>query len=113
MPYQTLILPDPNTMNVDLDSVQHSDILILNLTSTPYSFCVSGRTLVQIPDPSRSPFLTLPESSFPFARMGGFADSNSSSFYIYHQLNASAFAEDHWDDTQKFWTSNPVTISMT
>ena len=51
-----------------------------------------------------------PSSPFPYKRLGGASPFNATFFYIYHQMNDTTFAEDHWDETTEVWTSNNVTI---
>ncbi|KAL8786987.1 MAG: hypothetical protein Q9195_007965 [Heterodermia aff. obscurata] len=97
-----------------LDSIQYSNNLVLG-SDYRYGFWVNGTTLVQLGDRGNSNFFTvpsLPRSPFPFARMAGLSDTNSSSMFIYHQLNASAFVEELWDGSEGVWTSNTITISM-
>lgn len=100
-------------MGFDSDFIQHSDILVLDLNLHLYGFWVKGSTLMPFTDISTifSSLPTLPMSSFPFTRLAGLSDANSSTVFIYHQLNASTFAEDQWDSTSG-WISNAITISM-
>lgn len=51
-----------------------------------------------------------PASSFPFTRLAGFSPLNSTYFFVYHQLNETAFAEDKWDILVQDWVSKDFTI---
>lgn len=50
-------------------------------------------------------------SSFPFPRLAGFSPFNSTNFFLYHQLNETAFAEGQWDSHAGDWVSINFTIS--
>ena len=88
---------------------QHSDLLALDLGGL-YYFVVNDRKLVSYEVDGSSP--SLPTWLVPFARLAGMTDSNYTSAFIYHQLNASAFGEEQWDINVAGWTSNTITIPM-
>lgn len=50
-------------------------------------------------------------SSFPFSRLAGFSPLNTTYFFVYHQLNETAFVEDKWDMIVGDWVSKDFTIS--
>lgn len=92
--------------------MENPDILILSVQGPTeeysYGLWVNDTGLVNF----NSTSLPRLVSPFPFARLGGFSPSNSSSFYLYHQLNESAFAEDQWDVTEGIWQSKNFTIPV-
>lgn len=53
-----------------------------------------------------SPKMSLESSPFPFPRIGGFSLLNTTSFFLYHQLNNTAFAEDEWDSHSDQWAAS-------
>ncbi|KAL8792432.1 MAG: hypothetical protein Q9195_004965 [Heterodermia aff. obscurata] len=71
-------------------------------------FWVKNQTLTPLSDS----VVTSPQSLFPFSRLASIVPLNGSDFFIYHQLNASNFAEDRWDDSLSGWISNSFEISM-
>lgn len=74
-------------------------------------FWVKNQTLTPLSGDfySKSPS---PQSLFPFSRLASIVPVNSSDFFIYHQLNASSFGEERWDDSFGGWVSNSFEISM-
>ncbi|MCJ1463156.1 hypothetical protein MMC07_001761 [Pseudocyphellaria aurata] len=50
--------------------------------------------------------IRLLESPFPFPRLARSFPQDRTVFYLYHQLNGSAFAEDQWDASISEWTKS-------
>ena len=103
--------------------IQYSDLLVMMLPPAnldgsgdglfqTYGFWVNDKRLVPLASDLFDSLPVLPESPFPFTRLAGLSPSNGSSFFIYHQLNASSFAEDQWDSSVGGWVSSSFTISM-
>lgn len=46
-----------------------------------------------------------PETPFPFKRLAGTEEYNSTNLIIYHQLNTTTFAEDKFDASIGNWVS--------
>ena len=44
----------------------------------------------------------VPDTSFPFRRLGAAVNSNGVESYNYHQMNESTIAEEIWDEAE-FW----------
>ena len=77
-----------------------------------FGFWVKNQALTALLSDPFSSVPTSPQSPFPFSRLAGMIPVNGSDFFIYHQLNASSFAEDQWDDSLGGWISNSFEISM-
>ena len=54
-----------------------------------------------------------PSSSFPYGRLAGFSNNDSSGISIYHQVNAMTFTNDNWDSSTGIWTSENITVDVT
>ena len=54
-----------------------------------------------------------PSSPFPYPRLASTLPVNSTAIYIYHQINATIFAEEVWDEAVGSWRSSNVSISVT
>lgn len=106
----------------DQDSLRDSDILMIDSAGTEfdgtYGFWVNGLELtpfkngdgiIEIGIPSLS---AVPNSPFPFARLAGTSHENGTKILLYHQLNASTFAQDDWDSAVGGWVSDAFTIPM-
>ena len=97
--------------------IEDSDLLVINpnstldCCSTVYAFWVNDTGLTLSTDMFKT-LPSLPHSSFPFKRLAGTSLVNGTSFFIYHQLNSSTFAEDQWDNSLGGWVSNSFEISM-
>ena len=98
-------------MGVQLQTFEEtSDGTIQPTFARVLGFWVKNQTLTPLSDfYSKS---TLPQSLFPFSRLASIVPANSSDFFIYHQLNASNFGEERWDDSLNGWTSTSFEISM-
>ena len=53
----------------------------------------------------------MPTSAFPYSRLAGLGSASGTALFVYHQLNASAFMEDNWDNVAGVWTSTPFAVS--
>ena len=112
---------DNFTESFDPSSIWKSDILGASFNnpsepssvpSTPenYGFWVNGTQLaafsIGLDGLGESPPLaTMPRTPYPFPRITGFSPDKSSKIFVYHQMNASAFAEDQWDASVGGWLS--------
>ena len=88
------------------------DVLLLMVqgVSLLYFFMVNGTNLIgRGMDGGKD--TGSPESPFPYRRLGGFSPDNGSVLYLYHQINSTTFAEDHWNQASGFWDSTNFTIS--
>ena len=93
---------------------QDMDILALNvaLADTPISgyayptLWVNGTILTE-----GNGFST-PKPSYPYKRLAGLGGYNSTSFSVYHQVNATSFAEDVWHVDLGIWTSTDITVGV-
>ena len=45
----------------------------------------------------------LPDSQFPFRRLGLASNWSVSGAYVYHQMNDSIIAEEFWNESENFW----------
>lgn len=50
----------------------------------------------------------MPSSPFPFSRLAGYGAVNS--LFVYHQINASTFMEETWDNSMGGWVSNKLVV---
>lgn len=87
------------------------DLLLMNLEGGDYGFWVNGSVLISF-TAHRETRPGSPKSPFPFTRLAGTRKDNDTSLFIYHQLNASTFAEEQWDITEGGWISNTFTVRM-
>ena len=74
-----------------------------------YGFFVNGSSLVGYGflNPLESPI-----SPFPFVRLASSTPTNSSVFFLYHQMNEAVLAEDMYDTSIGHWISTNVTVSI-
>ena len=116
-------------VGLDPSSIGQSDLLMIGILDTSpdaaisipptyqtYGFWINKGRLVPFNHSSSSfsfeSLPNLPKSPFPFTRMAALSPTNGTSFFIYHQLNASSFVEDQWDSSVGGWISNSIAISM-
>ena len=88
----------PATQNES--SVQQSDITIFN--KEYFIWITNGKPAVLIP--SEEPVPKLPDNAFPFTRLASLTLADGS-YYLYHQINGTTFAEEQWDGTLQAWTA--------
>ena len=82
-----------------------------------YALAIEGSAMYQLPYFDKvgtyaHEIWTWPASPFPFARLASTAPTNSSVFYLYHQINDVVFAEDTYDATSGSWTATNFSISV-
>lgn len=65
-------------------------------------FQVDGTELVS---ESRGPLANKPKNSFPFKRLASSNQENSTTVYLYHQLDEVTFAEEVYDSSRGLWTT--------
>lgn len=101
------------------DLIPKSDILLIEITSTAtagsaqdYGFWVDQGKLTGFSDLGFGSLPIMPGSPFPFSRLAGMSPANSTSLFVYHQLDASTFIEDEWDASVGGWVPRHITISM-
>ncbi|KAG7004505.1 ToMV susceptible protein tm-1(GCR26) [Physcia stellaris] len=104
--------------NIDPAGIQKSDLVTIasksgDMSDLQYGFCVKDKRLVSlgITEHGFRPIPSTPTTPYPFARLAGLKPAITTNFFIYHQLNASTFAEDQWDDTVGGWVSNLFSIA--
>ena len=89
----------PNQNNV---AIRQSDIATFGEFSS--YIWINGTQPVSDPDGPT------PESSFPFRRLASVTSADGSTF-LYHQINDTTFAEEHWDSSSGAWlTPDYITI---
>ncbi|MCJ1313583.1 hypothetical protein MMC25_007262 [Agyrium rufum] len=106
--------PVPELYNSNNDLAQCTFISEGNDTQAmSVYFWVSGTSLTEV-TPFGAP-LPLPplHSSFPFKRLAASSYDISGNMFVYHQINASAFAEEVLNFERGGWTSANVTVSTT
>ena len=59
------------------------------------------------------PLLGDPATPFPYSSLAFYKPMNSSTKYLYHQLNATVIAEEIWEEEIGSWRSNNITILTT
>ena len=103
------------TQSLNSSPTEGFDILLLDWTALGRTlFWVSNNTLrtLNLYDISNDLCLdglpSKPSSVFPFKRLAGLQVANS--LLVYHQLNATAIAEDQWDDSIGGWQSSIINI---
>ena len=95
------------------DLIPKADILLIRTEAgTGYGFWVNQGKLTSLSGSAFHSLLSSPSSPFPFSRLAGMSPANSTSFLVYHQLNASTFTEEEWDDNVGGWTPRHIAISM-
>ena len=101
---------------MDPTGIQKSDLVTIASTGDPsdsqYGFCVKDKRLALLgTDYMFKTIPSMPSTPYPFARLARLTPAIGTNFFIYHQLNASTFAEDQWDDTVGGWVSNLFSIA--
>ena len=62
--------------------------------------------------PVAGPDNPTPVTPFPFARLASVNPADESSTFLYHQINDTTFAEEHWDSSSEAWlTPDYITIT--
>ena len=89
---------EPSQKNV---AIRQSDIAMF---ATNYIW-INGTQPVAGPDGPT------PVTPFPFARLASVYPADGSSTFLYHQINDTTFAEEHWDSSSEAWlTPDYITI---
>ena len=89
---------EPSQNNV---AIRQSDIAMF---ATSYIW-INGTQPVAGPDSAT------PVTPFPFARLASAYPADGSSTFLYHQINDTTFAEEHWDSSSAAWlTPDFITI---
>lgn len=52
-----------------------------------------------------------PQNRIPYNHIASTDSVNSTSIYVYYQLNDATFVENLWDDTSGFWVPKNITIT--
>ena len=53
-----------------------------------------------------------PDNAFPFTRLASVTLADHTATFLYHQINATTFAEEEWDDSLSAWLpSTFITVS--
>ena len=81
----------PNQNNV---AIRQSDIATFDAEIS--LIWINGTQPVSGPD-------NPPDNSFPFARLASVDSADFSSTFLYHQINDTTFAEEHWDSSSRVW----------
>lgn len=114
--YLTQIHADSLSEIIDPIEIQNSDLVTISNPEDPsdsqYGFRVKEKRLASLgPEAEFNLIPSTPSTPYPFGRLAGFSSAVGANFFIYHQLNASTFAEDQWDDTVGGWVSNLFSIA--
>ena len=88
------IIPEITKPNQNNVAIRQSDIAMLNR----FSFIWINGT-----QPAMSPGYPPPDNPFPFTRLASVSSADGSSIFLYHQINDTTFAEEHWDPWSKAW----------
>ena len=48
--------------------------------------------------------MQMPDNKFPFTRLANIVSLDGSTFFLYHQINGTTFAEEQYDRTPQTWT---------
>ena len=105
----------PTTCNVaaveslDMVSIITSDISPVNHDGGYYLW-VNHTVLSFFYIRDDSPIDSSPTSPFPFARPAAATVVDSTTFYLYHQINGSVLVEDIWDMATVSWSSSNISI---
>ena len=90
----------PGTINET--AVKASDFVLAG--TTPYGIWVNQTRLAYFYNPtSNGPNGTIPAAPFPYSRLAAVTQPDSNSFYLYHQINGTIFAQEFWDDKTGAW----------
>ena len=110
--YLTCTANCSTSRNADVTSPHDFDNLLLLETREHYinMWIENGTLLGTDPDECRKPQVQQPSTPFPYRRLTGFNDANSTAMVFYHQLNATAFAEEQWNGEVGNWDSSIIHI---
>ena len=90
---------------VNETSIVHGDLVSINhdlgsdCSRTGTAFYVNGTNLNTTPLFHGDIVPSNPTSSCPYLRLAGFGNDDKSDIYLYHQVNATTFPIDIWDDS--------------
>ena len=71
---------------------------------------MDGSDLIQEDD--NDGFIPLPQLSIPYHHIASTHSINSSTIFVYYQLNDTAFGESQWDDASGFWIFRNMRIAL-
>ena len=103
------ILGVPADADVVLGNVYNTTANSIDLTG-PYGMIVKDRALNMFRTYNAGPG-TGPQTDFPLTRLATTTPVNSTTFYVYHQMNETHIAEEAYDYTIGEWTTVFVEIS--
>ena len=70
-------------------------------------FLYVNNTILEALTYEKTPF---PVAKIPYNHIAGTYATNSSSSYVYYQLNNTTFVETLWDDTSLRWVPKNITV---
>lgn len=90
-PFEAPVRPSLNQNNI---AIRQSDIAMF-----------SGISYIWIDgtQPVSGSYEPTPNNSFPFSRLASVNSADESSTFLYHQMNDTTFAEEHWDSSSGAW----------
>lgn len=91
-------------------NIEKSDLAIIDYGSGVFAFWINGTT------PSLLGYNNIissnigPNVSFPFKRLASINIPEQNTSYLYHQIDGTTLAEEHYDYSLSRWLSTNVTI---
>ena len=72
----------------------------------PYGIWINGSEINYFYSGSGGPSGSVVDAKFPFTRLATTTPANSTSFYMYHQLDGKVLAEEMWDMVSGSWSAS-------
>ena len=88
------VIPDITKLNQNDAAIRQSDIATFGPGTS--LIWINGTQPVSGPD-------NPPDNSFPFTRLASVDSADLLSTFLYHQINDTTFAEEHWDSSSGAW----------
>lgn len=92
--YTYTLFPEITAPNQNKAAIRQSDIAMLGNIGIIW---INGTQPVMGQD------YPPPDNSFPFTRLASVSSADGSSTFLYHQINDTTFAEEHWDPSSRAW----------
>lgn len=99
----------PSDVDIVLANIYNTTGVVIQRTG-PYGMVVNNSRLSTFRTELGGP-RTGPQTEFPYARLATTTPINSTTFYLYHQMNGTHIAEEAYDFTVGAWTTVYVEIA--
>ncbi|KAM0799054.1 hypothetical protein BDR22DRAFT_890875 [Usnea florida] len=91
-------------------SIQESDLAIINYGSGSFALWINGTKPSLLGYNVYSDLNFGPNVSFPFKRLASIPSPEQNTSYLYHQIDGTTLAEEHYDYSVSRWLSTNITV---